>query len=151
MTTVFELSTISSSAWKAETSVGKVLKLQTKLVENQIDAFSSRLHAAASATDFRNLVDSQIRLIPEHASRFVGDARETLSVIAGAGQEFGALLKGTVAELRDTAKPAARKTASKKTTVKKTTARQTAPKKSTAKKTAAPKVARTAAAAPKAA
>ena len=112
----------------------KVLKQQTKLVENQIDAFASRLHAAAGATGLKDLVDGQVRLIPEQASRFVGDARETLNIIAGAGQEVGTLLKGTVAELRGVSTPV-----TKKATVKKATGKKAAPKKTTTKKVAAKK------------
>lgn len=118
----------------------KVLKQQTKMVENQIDAFASRLHAVAGATGLKDLVDTQVRLIPKHASRFVGDARETLTIIAGAGQEVGSLLKGTVAELRGVSKPVAKKAKAKKAKAapKKTPAKKVAAKKPAAKK-AAPK------------
>ena len=118
----------------------KVLKQQTKMVENQIDEFASRLHAVAGATGLKDLVDTQVRLIPKHASRFVGDARETLTIIAGAGQEVGSLLKGTVAELRGVSKPVAKKAKAKKAKAapKKTPAKKVAAKKPAAKK-AAPK------------
>jgi phasin family protein len=119
------------------------LKQQTKMVETQIDAFASRLHAAAGATGLKDLVDTQVRLIPKHASRFVGDARETLNIIAGAGQEVGTLLKGTVAELRGVSKSVVKKATVKKATAKKATAKKAAakaaPKKTTAKKVAAKK------------
>jgi len=118
----------------------KVLKQQTLMVENQIDAVASRLHAAATANDLRDLVSTQLRLIPENASRFASDARATLGIIASAGQEAGKLVKSTVAELRSQAKPkkAARKVAKKsaKTASKKNApAQKAAVKKGVAAKT----------------
>ena len=106
----------------------KVLKQQTKMVENQIDAIASRLKAAATAADVRDLVSTQFKLIPVNASQFVGDARDTLSIVTSAGQEVGKLLKGTVAELRGKApvKKAVKKVAAKKTAVKKATAKTVA-------------------------
>lgn len=109
----------------------KVLKQQAKLVENQINAFATRLNAAASATDFRNLLATQIRLIPTNASQLVSDTRETFTILASAGQELGSLVKSTVTGFRAAAKPAARKTAGKaakkktsKVSKKKATARK---------------------------
>ncbi len=93
----------------------KVLKQQTKMLEHQIDAFAGRLTAAAEATDIRNLVKTQFRMIPENASLFVNDARSALGIVAGAGAEVRDLLKGTVQEFRGT-----RKTAAKKAPVRKT-------------------------------
>lgn len=110
-------------------TVDLVLKQQARLVEHQIDAVANGLHAAATADDLRDLVGTQIRLIPASASRFAHDARETLSIVTTAGQEVGKLLKGTVAELRGAAKP---KKVAKKTTkkaVKKASKNKTAVKK----------------------
>jgi phasin family protein len=122
----------------------KVLKQQTRMVENQIDAIASRLHAAATANDLRDLVGTQLRLFPVNASRFVSDARATLSIVASAGQEAGKLVKSTVAELRAPAKikkavkkvaKKATKTASKKKTpVKKAAVKKDAVKKDVVKK-----------------
>lgn len=117
----------------------KVLKQQTRMVENQIDAIASRLHAAATANDLRDLVGTQLRLIPVNASRFVSDARATLGIVASAGQEAGKLVKSTVAELRAPVKP---KKAVKKVTKKatKNASKKKAPvKKSAAKKDVADK------------
>ena len=110
----------------------KVLKQQARMVENQIDAIANRLHAAAAATDIRDLVGTQIRLIPVNATRFANDARDTLSIVASAGQEVGKLVKGTVAELRGKSQP--------KKAVKKT-AKKASKKKAVAKKAPAKKVA----------
>jgi phasin family protein len=109
----------------------KVLKQQTRMVEHQIDAIANRLHAAASATDIRDLVGTQIRLIPENAARFASDARDTLGIVKSAGQEVGKLVKGTVAELRGKTQPGK--------TVKKAGKKKASAKKSVAKKVAAAK------------
>ena len=111
----------------------KVLKQQTRMVENQIDAVASRLHAAATANDLRDLVSTQLRLIPENASRLVNDARTTLGIVASAGQQAGKLVKSTVAELRSPAKPrkAVKKVATKAT---KTASKKKAPAKKAAVK-----------------
>jgi len=105
----------------------KVLKQQIKMLEHQIDAFAGRLTAAAEATDLRNLVKTQFRMVPENASLFVNDARSALGIVAGAGAEVRDLLKGTVQDLRGT----------KKAVVKKATARKaTKPRKKVARKKA---------------
>ncbi len=110
----------------------KVLKQQAKMLEHQIDAFAGRLSAAAEATDVRNLLKTQFRLIPENAALFVNDARSALGIVAGAGAEVRELLKGTVQEFRGTKKATAKKT--KKTTAKKAARPR---KKTTRKKTVA--------------
>ncbi len=103
----------------------KVLKQQTKMVENQIDAFAGRLKTAAHAETIGDLVRGQIRLIPENTSQFVSDSRAALSIVAEAGSEIRQLIAGSVSELRGqsetrtrTAKPAAKKPAAKKAKTK---------------------------------
>ena len=100
----------------------KVLKQNTKLVENQIDAFADRLEAAASASNVRDLVGTQIRLIPENAARFVGDARDALKIVTSAGGEVKDLFRGTFDELRGVA-PVAQKPAKSSPRKKATTRR----------------------------
>lgn len=113
----------------------KMLQQQTRLVEHQIDALAGRLKAVADARNVRELVRTQIRLIPQNVSRLAEDTRGTLSIVANAGLEVRDVLKNTVAELRSV--PARRKPVARKTAVKKAAAGK-APKakavKSTAKK-----------------
>lgn len=112
----------------------KVWKQQTRMVEHQIDAFAGRLNAAAHATDLRDLVTTQVRLIPQNVSTLAGDARDTLSIVAGAGGELRELLRGMVEELRGR-KPAAKPKTRRKAPVAKKTAKKT--RKKAAKKVAA--------------
>ena len=95
-------------------TANKLWKQQTRLVEGQIDAVAGRLKAAADAEDLRDLVKTQIELIPENTGRFADEAREALKIFKGAGGEIRELVKGTVAELRGetpvTSKATARKT-----------------------------------------
>ena len=133
-----ELSSISHRA------TTKVVKAQTKLIENQIDAFAGRLNTAANATSVRGLVSDQIRLFPENAAQFVEDTRNTIAAVAEAGGEVRQLFSGTIAELRGAAattrkktpaKPAAKK-AARKTAKKKVSKKAAAPAKTAKKATA---------------
>lgn len=120
----------------------RVLQQQQRLLDNQIDALAARLLAAATATGFSNLVGTQLRLIPQQTSRFVRDARETVSIVIGAGGDAGKLLRGAVVDLRGTAAPApsvgkkARKKASRRTVRKPAKTAKTA--KVTRRRTAKP-------------
>ena len=97
----------------------QVLRQQTRLVEHQIDAVADRLKAAADARNLRDLVRTQLRLIPQNVSKIAVDARDTLSIVAHAGIEVRDVVKSTISELRGkghSAKKASRKkTHSRKT------------------------------------
>ncbi len=54
-------------------TANKLWKQQTRLVEGQIDAVAGRLKAAADAEDLRDLLKTQIELIPENTGRFADD------------------------------------------------------------------------------
>ena len=90
-------------------TVNKLWKRQTGLVEHQIDALAGHLKAAANADGLKNLVESQIDLLPDNASRFKDEAREAFGIVKGAGTEIRDIVKGTLEELRNS-KPASRKT-----------------------------------------
>ncbi len=81
-------------------TVNKLWKRQTKLVEDQIDALAGHLKAAADAETLRNLVETQVDLIPENASRFKDEVRESFDIVKGAGSEIRDIVKDTVLELR---------------------------------------------------
>ncbi len=89
-------------------TVNKLWKRQTKLVEDQIDALAGHLKVAATAQDLRNLVETQIELIPDNASRLKDEAREAFDIVKGAGSEIRDIFKGTADELKGK-KPAAKK------------------------------------------
>ena len=95
-------------------TANKLWKQQTRLVEGQLDAVAGRLKAAADAEDLRDLVKTQIELIPENTGRFADEAREALKIFKGAGGEIRELVKGTVAELKGE-KPVTRKATAGKT------------------------------------
>lgn len=90
----------------------QVLRQQTRLMEHQIDAVADRLKAAADAKNLRDLVRTQLRLIPHNVSRIAGDARDTLSIVANAGMEVRDVVKSTISELRGKA-PSSRKSSRK--------------------------------------
>ncbi len=88
-------------------TLNKLWKRQTKLVEDQIDALAGHLNAAANADGLRNLVETQIELIPGNASHLKDEAREAFGIVKGAGSEIRGIVKGTLDELRGK-KPAAK-------------------------------------------
>lgn len=99
-----------------------VLKSQARLVEHQIDALAGRLHAAARAESLRGLLRDQLRLVPENASRFIDDTRETVRVVRDAGSEVKSLLADSnesAPAKAPTKKSAAKKSAAKKSSAKK--------------------------------
>ena len=96
----------------------QVLRQQTRLMEHQIDAVADRLKAAADAKNLRDLVRTQLRLIPHNVSRIAGDARDTLSIVANAGMEVRDVVKSTISELRGIA-PSSRKSSRKKAATRK--------------------------------
>ena len=92
-------------------TTAKVLRQQTKMMENQLDALAGRLRTAAQARSLTDLVRGQIRLIPENASQFVKDSRATLGIVADAGSNVRDLFGETASEFRNAPRPAAKKTA----------------------------------------
>jgi phasin family protein len=95
-------------------TVNKLWKRQTRLVEAQIDALAGHLKAAAKAEGLKDLVETQIELIPDNASRFRDEAREAFDIVKGAGSEIRGIVRDTVDEIRN-GKPAARKAPAAKT------------------------------------
>ena len=102
-------------------TVNKLWKRQTKLVEDQFDAVADHLKAAADAENLKGLVDTQIDLIPDNASRFKDEVRESFDIVKGAGSEIRDIVKNSVNELRGETTshkaPARRKPAAPKATV----------------------------------
>ena len=95
-------------------TVNKLWKRQTKLVEDQFDAVADRLKAAANADDLRNLVETQVELIPDYASRFKVELRESIDIVKGAGSEIRDILTDTVKELKGEKKTVRKAAESKK-------------------------------------
>ncbi|MDZ7768177.1 MAG: hypothetical protein U5K38_03405 [Woeseiaceae bacterium] len=119
-----------------------LLRHNTKLLENQLDVIALRFSKAAEARSVRDLIGTQLGLVPEQVGRLATDTRASLGIVLKAGSEARELLKGTVSELRGVrttparkpTRKAARKKAAKKTAAGKTSARKAA-KQSTAGKT----------------
>ena len=95
-------------------TVNKLWKRQTKLVEDQFDAVADHLKAAANADDLRNLVETQVELIPDYASRFKVELRESIDIVKGAGSEIRDILTDTVKELKGEKKTLRKAAESKK-------------------------------------
>lgn len=117
----------------------RVLKQNTQLAVNQLDAVATRLESAATATCLRDLVKKQIALTPEQFARLRSDARASLSIVAEGGSEAGSVLKSAVNGLG--ARKATRTTAARKATK---TAAARKPRKKAVRKTPATKTRATA-------
>lgn len=99
-----------------------LLRHNTKLLENQLDVIALRFSKAADARSVRDLIGTQLGLVPEQVGRLASDTRASLGIVLKAGSEARELFKGTVSELRGArtakaTKPArkpARKKAAKK-------------------------------------
>ncbi len=103
-------------------TLNKLWRRQTKLVEQQIDALAGHLRAAAAAQDLKDLVETQIGLIPDSASRLGDEAREAFDIVKSAGSEIRDIVKGTVDEFRGKSPatgiaPASRKPAATESTI----------------------------------
>jgi hypothetical protein len=82
--------------------VEKLVKSQVNFVEATIDDGAKRLELAARADSFRALVGDQIAAIPATRDRTLTNARKTIEVVRGTGDELGGVLKGTIGELQAT-------------------------------------------------
>lgn len=111
-------------------TTAKVVKQQSALLENQIDALATGLRQASKARSLRELLRGQVRLIPGNAATLLNDSRQTVSIVAKAGGEVRNLLVDTVSEFRGAA-PAKKPTATKR--------RRSTPQPAARKKTASAK------------
>ncbi len=94
----------------------RVLKQQTQLAANQLDAVARRFESAASAKCLRDLVKKQIQLTPEQFASLSRDTRASIGIIADAGSEARDVVVGTFKELKKVGKS---RTASAKKKAKK--------------------------------
>lgn len=97
-----------------------LLRHNTKLLENQLDVIALRFRKAADARSVRDLIGTQLGLVPEQVGRLASDTRASLGIVVKAGSEARELLKGTVSELRGAQTTRARKPARKKAAKKST-------------------------------
>ncbi len=140
-------------------ATGKIIKQQARIVSNSIDAVAGRLQAAAGAESLKDLVTTQVRLVPENTARLINDTRDAFGIVVDAGAEVRGIVVKTFGTLRGKApakaakpakKAAAKKPAPKKPTQKKATTKKAAAKKAPARKTVARKSTATKATATKA-
>ena len=89
----------------------KLIRQQAKIIQHNIDAVAGRFKAAAKAESFKDLVTTQVRLVPENASRFIAETRDAFGIVANAGVEMRGIVVDTVTELRGKVEEAAAKEA----------------------------------------
>jgi hypothetical protein len=122
----------------------RVLKQQTQLAANQLDAIARRFESAAKATCLRDLVKKQIQLTPEQFASLSRDTRASLGILVDAGADARDILGGTFNELKKAGKS---RTAAASKTAKKTAkkAKAKVARKASSAKTAGKKTVRKAA------
>ena len=82
--------------------VEKLVKSQARFVETTIDDGARRLELAARADSLRALFNDQIASLPQSRERALTNARKTLDVVKGTGDEMGGVLKETIGEFQAT-------------------------------------------------
>lgn len=113
----------------------RVIRQQARIVTNGSDAVLGRLQAAADASDFKDFVLTQARLLPADATRLISDTRDAFEIMLGASAEVRDIVLDTAAELRGRTEAAAEEPAP---------APAKKPRRKTAARTAASKKARAA-------
>lgn len=82
--------------------VEKLVRTQARFVESTIDDGAKRLELAARADSIRALFGDQIATLPQSRERALANARKTIDVVKGTGDEFGGVLKVTLGEFQAT-------------------------------------------------
>lgn len=81
-------------------SAARLVRQQALFIEGTVDGAARRLKTAAEADSLRNLVDGQIRLMPETRDRIVDDVRKTFAILSDTREDLGQLIRETLSDLR---------------------------------------------------
>ncbi len=123
-------------------SIAALLKIQSSMLENTVDATTRHLNSAADAKSWQDFVDAQAALLPAERERFVRDVRAALEIFSEARDDVKDAFdtKPTVEKVvRQTRKTTRKTTAAARKTAKRgtrTAKRGASTAKRTAKKTA---------------
>lgn len=81
-------------------SAARLVRQQALFVEGTVDGAARRLKTAAEADSLRNLIDGQIRLMPETRDRIVDDVRKTFAILSDTREDLAQLIRETLSDLR---------------------------------------------------
>ena len=114
--------------------ITRLVKVQAKAIERSVEAGAARLELAARAPSVRDLVKTQLELLPHTRARLKGDLRDTWTVVTETGSEFGALFSWNQPEMKGT--PTSKRKSKAKTTRKPRAKKAAASKKPATRKPA---------------
>lgn len=136
------LSTLSGLGLKlsavSHRTTDRVLKQNTALAANQLDAIADRFNSAANASCLRDLVKKQLSMTPQQFARFGSDAKDALAIVVDGGVEARNVIRASISDFSRPAKAKkapARKKATRRKAAKKV-AKKVAPKKTVVRKKA---------------
>lgn len=81
-------------------SAARLVRQQALFIEGSVEAAARRLKTAAEADSLRNLIDGQIKLLPETRDRIVDDFRKTFAILSDTREDLGQLISETLSDLR---------------------------------------------------
>lgn len=81
-------------------SAARLVRVQSEFIEGSVEGAAQRLQAAARARDLRQLLDSQVKLMPATRDRIVTDARKTIDVLVDTRDDLTSLVRETLGDLR---------------------------------------------------
>lgn len=133
-------------------SAARLVRAQARFLEGTVEGTAQRLHAAAGASDMRELVDAQLRLNPATRERVATDVRTTFEILGDTRDDVASLIRETIDDLRvrgkaeaavDSAADAVEEATDKVRREAKSAVRKATPaKRKTARKTAGTKTAK---------
>lgn len=108
----------------------ELIELQSKSVQNGLDAIAGRLRDASRADSIRELIAQQRSIVPNTAQFYMNDVKDAFSIVRGAVSEFGSVFSS----IGDTSVTTKAKKTAKKVARKKPVRRAKAKTKTAAKK-----------------
>lgn len=84
---------------------GQLVEMQAKNLEVAIEAGADRLKRLTQVENLRGLIADQVRLNPASRARIKRDVKDTWTLTANTGREFGSIAVETYAQLIRGAKP----------------------------------------------
>ncbi|MDH3645309.1 MAG: phasin family protein [Gammaproteobacteria bacterium] len=81
-------------------STARMVRQQARFIESSVEGAALRLKTAAKSDSFRDLIDGQIKLLPETRDRIVDDIRKTVEILSDTREDLGQLFRETLTDLR---------------------------------------------------
>ena len=96
----------------SQRTADRLIRQQAKMLTGSVDAVMTHFQAAAGASDIKELLLTQTRLVPADTSRSIGDARDMADIMFSATAEVRDIVFGAIGGLRGDSDATAAKAAS---------------------------------------